>query len=75
MNHKRKKPRTTNRGPKHCPIGSRRGEARSYWNIMFHTRPKRRKDTANCHKLVVGELHPDEAVWELGNRKPHKYYF
>ena len=75
MNHKRKKPRTISRGSKHYPMGSRKGEAPSYWNIIFHSRPKRRKNKANCHKVTVGSADPDELIWELGNRKPHNYYF
>lgn len=74
MNYKRRKPRINgvSRG-KSCG-GSRTGSAPSDWNIIFHTRPKRRRNKSNCHKILAG-CEPDSVMWDLGNRKPHVYYW
>lgn len=74
MNYKRKKPRANGVGRGKCGGGSRTGEAPSHWNIIFHTRPKRRRDKSNCHKILSG-CEPDGLIWDLGNRKPHVYYW
>lgn len=74
MHYKRKRPRTQSSGTTDYPRGSRAGEAPAHWNILFHHRPARRKDKAACHKVLHG-VDPDGMVWELGNRKPHVYYW
>lgn len=74
MNHKRKKPRTKSASRGKWWGGSRSGEAPSHWNIIFHSRPKRRRDKYNCIKIMHG-CDPDGIVWDLGNRKPHTYYW
>lgn len=74
MNHKRNKPRIKSRSVKWFG-GSRAGKAPGYWNIVYHNRPRRRKDKRICHKILMGELHPDNTAWTLGNRKPHEYYW
>jgi hypothetical protein len=73
MNYKRKKPRTKSTSQRQLCGGSRKGEAPSHWNIIFHSRPKRRRTQAACLKVVKG-IDPDGIIWELGNRKPHVYY-
>lgn len=74
MNYKRKNPRTKGTSHGKCSGGSRTGSAPSYWNIIFHTRPKRRRDKNNCVSVIHGH-DPDGLIWDLGNRKPHKYYW
>jgi len=69
MNHKRKKPRTRSYGTAQFPSGTP-----AYWNILFHTRPRRRRDKSNCHHVLRG-AEADNLVWDLGNHKPHKYYW
>lgn len=66
MNHKRTRPRTKG-------LGCGR-EAPAHWNILFHSRPRRRSNRANCHKILLG-FEPDSLDWPLGNRKPHQYYW
>ena len=73
MHHKRKKPRTLSDSQGPFPNGSRRGESPSHWNIIFHHRPGRRRDKENCRKAMMGD--EDRVVWDLGNRKPHIYYW
>jgi hypothetical protein len=74
MNYKRHKPRIKGTSKKNLSKGSRTGEAPGYWNILFHTRPKRRRDKLTCTKVINGN-DPDNLIWELGNRKPHTYYW
>ena len=74
MNHKRKKPRIKSTSQGNLCGSSRRGEAPSHWNILFHHRPKRRRDKLNCAKILKGH-DSDAVIWDLGNRKPHVYYW
>jgi hypothetical protein len=76
MNHKRKKARVNSRHGGGCfAKGSRKGEASpSYWDTLYHSRPRRRRDKANCTRIMHG-THPDSIAWDLGNRKPHEYYW
>ncbi len=74
MNYKRRKPRIKGTSNGKCCGGSRTGSSPSYWNIIFHSRPKRRRDKHNCVKVMHG-YDPDGLVWDLGNRKPHNYYW
>ena len=73
MHHKRKKPRTRSSSRPPFPGGTRRGESPGHWNILFHNRPRRRRDRENCRKAMHGE--DERIVWDLGNRKPHHYYW
>lgn len=45
-----------------------------YWDVEFHTRPKRRK-TRRCEIAVLKGADPDNLAWPLGNHKPHNYYW
>lgn len=76
MHHKRKRPRTCSNGKSKwmSPATGRRGEAPSWWNIFFNNRPKRRRDARNIRNVMKG-ADPDGIAWELGNRKPHYYYW
>ena len=44
------------------------------WNIIHHTRPRRRRDKHRL-RLVLGGANPDSIAWETGNRRPHVYYW
>ena len=44
------------------------------WDILFHTRPKRRESRALEKKVMKG-CDADEIVWPVGNHKPHTYYW
>lgn len=74
MKHRRKKPRTVSNGKEVWRCGSRTGEAPSWWNILFHSRPKRRRTKAKLNEIMHGK-DPDGIIWDLGNRKPHNYYW
>ncbi len=45
-----------------------------WWDIVFHTRPKRRENRALEQKIMKG-YDPDELVWPAGNHKRHTYYW
>ena len=72
-------------GPKHrwfegrkdtAGFGSRRvGEAPGWHVHMFDTVPARGSDVLNTRKLVIEPEAADEALFSLGRRKPHKYYW
>ena len=47
----------------------------AWHDIVFHTRPRRRKEASVETEVAKGRVDPDEAVWPLGNSKPHKYYW
>lgn len=72
-NYKRRRPRTAS---------GARGSSRGYWlrhwprwwDIEFHTRPKRREQAALLTAIRKGE-DPDQIAWPLGNHKPHQYYW
>lgn len=44
------------------------------WDIIFHTRPKRRESRALEKKIMKG-YDADGIVWPVGNHKPHTYYW
>lgn len=44
------------------------------WDILHHTRPKRRAGKALETKIMKG-YDADEITWPLGNHKPHTYYW
>jgi len=69
MHYKRKKPRTKSRSVPTFPNG-----ASAHWNIMFHSRPRRRRERLGVKRLCCGE-DPDALVWDLGSRRPHVYYW
>jgi hypothetical protein len=45
-----------------------------YHDIVYHNRPRRRHDKATLIKILHG-ADADNLTWELGNHKPHKYYW
>jgi hypothetical protein len=44
-----------------------------WWDILFHNRPRRRRDSANVIAIMKG-ADPDDMAFEL-NHKPHSYYW
>jgi hypothetical protein len=70
--YKRKRPRTagshgTSRGfwIRHWP---------RWWDIVFHTRPRRRRDAELTHAVQRGVLDADNVAWSV-DKKPHHYYW
>lgn len=45
-----------------------------WWVMFYMTRPKRRANRAVCLAIIKG-ADPDEAVYPLGNCRPHVYYW
>lgn len=45
----------------------------SWWNIVFHTRPRRHKTRMMEHEVVKG-CDPDGLLWPV-EKKPHSYYW
>jgi len=45
-----------------------------WWDLTFHTRPKRAANR-RLERAVVKGKDPDNIAWPLGNHKPHKYYW
>ncbi len=74
MHHKRKRPRTQSDSDGQMTPGSRHGEAPSRWNILFAHRPRRRR-TRKTLEMVLRGADADALTWDLGNRKPHHYYW
>lgn len=77
MNYKRKRPRTA---PVTCYAPTfthrRRGKCTTpaWWNLTFHTRPKRRAETRVLRAIMLG-ADPDGVLWPVSSHKPHVYYW
>lgn len=46
-----------------------------WWTHQTIIRPNRRLSRSLCRAVLLGQIHPDEAIFPLGNRKPHEYYW
>ena len=51
------------------------GKSPGWWVGMFMTRPQRRTEARLCRLLCRESIDADEAIFPLGNRKPHEYYW
>jgi hypothetical protein len=51
------------------------GSSPAWWVKLFMTRPQRRVETHLCRLLGQESIDADEAIFPLGNRKPHEYYW
>lgn len=51
------------------------GSTPGWWVKLFMTRPRRREEALLCRLLEKGSIDADEAVFPLGNHKPHKDYW
>lgn len=69
MHYKRKKARTKSRSVGVCPHGNA-----SNWNILFHTRPRRRRDVKRLHHIRRG-ADPDALIWDVSGSRPRKHYW
>jgi hypothetical protein len=47
----------------------------SWWTRLWMNRPKRHQDKKTIRGVRSGRVDPDSAVWELGNHKPHQYFW
>lgn len=45
-----------------------------WWDVLFHNRPRRRKDHKVCRDIVRGDQDHADAIWAV-EKKPHKYYW
>lgn len=69
MHHKRKKARSRARSN----VKSMSSWPK-WWDVLFHTRPRRREEREIEKKLLKGD-DPDSAIFPPGNHKPHNYYW
>ncbi|MET4695307.1 hypothetical protein V5J35_000920 [Endozoicomonas sp. NE40] len=46
----------------------------AWWVKLFMTRPERRETARLCRK-ILRDIDTESAIFPLGNRKPHKYYW
>lgn len=74
MNYKRGYPRTVGSPGNWNRRGSRSGDAPRWYALLFDKRPAKRRDKAKIRKIMQGK-DPDELLFELSSRKPHKYYW
>lgn len=49
------------------------GSPPKWWDVEFHTRPKRRVEQRALYDARVGD--PDGVVYPVGSRKPRIYYW
>lgn len=83
-NYKRRRPRTQlthspwnrreTRDPANLRYWNWTGCWPRWWDIVFHTRPTRRRTNAMVRAIYLGQLDADEAAWPLP-KKPHRYYW
>jgi len=80
-NHKRKRPRKSPRKRSWDKYNKHElfdiiwiRSTPKWWNIVFNNQPKRRRNKRSCQKVLQG-FDPDELVFDLGNCKPHLYYW
>jgi hypothetical protein len=45
-----------------------------WWDILFHTRPARRRAKQITRNVMIGKIDPDGAVWPKSHDK-HCYYW
>jgi hypothetical protein len=45
-----------------------------WWDVVEHTRPRRREESARLNKVLRGVVDPDDLPWPL-EKKPHQYYW
>ena len=69
MHYKRRKPRCKSTRHGIFPHGSP-----SHWDILFHTRPRRRRDKSGERNILKGK-DSKTCLWDTANHKPHKYYW
>lgn len=70
MNYKRKRPRT---GPTHHGVTQMQNNPR-WFDIVFHTRPARRRSKELVRAVLAGRVDADSAAWPVG-KAPQQYYW
>jgi hypothetical protein len=45
-----------------------------WWDIVFHTRPRRAKDKAVTRAVAAGAIDVDAANWSVGRRPQEDYW-
>lgn len=69
-NYKRKRPRT---GPTHHGV-TRMWQNPRWHDIVFHSRPRRRRDREVTNAVQRGYLDADAATWAV-EKRPQIYYW
>ena len=72
---KRRRPRTSAAKRGSRPRGYWLASWPAYHDILFHNRPRRRKESRLLLKVRLDLVDPDDVAWPLGNNKPHVYYW
>lgn len=83
--YKRKRPRTTGGQKQYDKWKAKKfkGVGRYYWwmgnwprwwDIVFHTRPNRRRASVVTRNVLLGKVDVDDASWPV-SKKPHIYYW
>jgi len=72
--HRRKRARINTPGS-----GRSGGEWIDHWpawfDLVYHTRPRRRRETALLKAVLDGTADPDNVAWPLGSSRPLEYYW
>ncbi len=45
-----------------------------HWDVVYHTRPRRRRERRLLKDVLCGRRDPDAIAWPV-NHKPHVYYW
>lgn len=70
MNFKRKKPRTASRSSRGVFSSGNPG----WWNILHHSRPRRRDNKRIC-RLIMHGGDAEGLTWPIGTRKPNYWFW
>ena len=77
--YKRKRPRTSpthgfhnRRDPLHFQYWGHNWPR--WWDVVFHTRPRRRRDKELTRAVKAGLIDADNTVWSV-DKKPQVYYW
>jgi hypothetical protein len=63
-------------GPRHFfRLSGKVGPTPSWWATMFMNQPKRHRDAWLLDAVRAGKVDADDATYELGNHRPHVYYW
>ncbi len=74
-NYKRKRPGTSpTHGARNSGIYWLSNWPR-WWDIIFHTRPRRRREKHMLKAVMSNRFDFDEACFDIANHKPHRYYW
>jgi hypothetical protein len=56
-------------------LSNKAGPTPGWWVTIFMNRPKRHHDARLLDAVCADKVDADEALYELGNHRPHIYYW